>query len=146
MNRLSFAAALVAAAFAIPTSAEEPAPDVLTYVDPTIGIGPEGHTFPAGQKAHLLLDLYVIGRPFVDRAVLNLPDGKKFTVETLGLSDANPYVGKVELNGKALTRGWIADAGIRKGGTLRFTMQSTPNAEWGKAATARPYSMSTAGQ
>lgn len=87
---------------------------------------------------------YVIGRPFVDRAVLNLPDGKKFTVETIGLSDANPYVGKVELNGKPLTRSWIADAEIRKGGTLRFTMQSTPNAEWGKAADARPYSMSTA--
>lgn len=87
---------------------------------------------------------YVIGRPFVDRAVLNLPGGKKFTIETVGLSDANPYVGKVELNGKPLTRSWIADAEIRKGGTLRFTMQSTPNAEWGKAADTRPYSMSTA--
>lgn len=89
---------------------------------------------------------YVIGRPFVDRAVLNLPGGKKFTVETVGLSDANAYVGKVELNGKPLARSWIDDAEIRKGGTLRFTMQSTPNADWGKAAGARPYSMSTAAQ
>ena len=87
---------------------------------------------------------YVIGRPFVERAVLALPNGKSFTIETIGLSDANPYVGKVELGGKALTRSWIADEEIRAGGTLRFTMQATPNATWGKAAEARPYSMSMA--
>ncbi len=86
---------------------------------------------------------YVIGRPFVDRAVLNLPGGKRFTVETAGLSDANPYVGKVEFNGKPLTRSWISDAEIRSGGTLRFTMQAKPNAAWGKASGARPYSQST---
>jgi predicted alpha-1,2-mannosidase len=87
---------------------------------------------------------YVIGRPFVDRAVLNLPGGKRFTVETAGLSDANRYVGKVELNGKPLTRSWISDAEIRSGGTLRFTMQAKPDTAWGKAPGARPYSQSTA--
>ncbi|MBL0915631.1 MAG: glycoside hydrolase family 92 protein, partial [Sphingopyxis sp.] len=87
---------------------------------------------------------YVLGRPFVDRAVLNLPNGKRFTVEAPGLSDTNRYVGKVELNGKPLTRSWIADEEIRAGGTLRFTMQATPNKAWGQAASARPYSMSTA--
>ncbi|HWW55921.1 MAG TPA: GH92 family glycosyl hydrolase [Sphingopyxis sp.] len=86
---------------------------------------------------------YVIGRPFVDRAVLNLPGGKRFTVETAGLSDANPYVGKVELNGKPLTRSWISDAEIRSGGTLRFTMQAKPDTAWGRMPDARPYSLST---
>ncbi|GAO79899.1 MULTISPECIES: GH92 family glycosyl hydrolase [unclassified Sphingopyxis] len=87
---------------------------------------------------------YVIGRPFVDRAVLNLPGGKRFTVETAGLSDANRYVGKVELNGKPLTRSWISDAEIRSGGTLRFTMQAKPDTAWATAPTTRPYSQSTA--
>ena len=87
---------------------------------------------------------YVLGRPFADRAVLDLPDGGRFTVEAPGLSDTNRYVGKVELNGKALTRSWITDAEIRAGGTLRFTMQATPNKAWGQAAGARPWSMSTA--
>ena len=86
---------------------------------------------------------YVIGRPFVDRAVLNLPGGKRFTVEAAGLSDAHPYVGKVELNGKPLTRSWISDAEIRGGGTLRFTMQAKPDTAWGNAPAARPYSQST---
>lgn len=86
---------------------------------------------------------YVIGRPFVDRAALNLPGGKRFVIETTGLSDANPYVGKVELNGKPLTRSWISDAEIRAGGMLRFTMQAEPNRRWGQAPGARPYSLST---
>jgi predicted alpha-1,2-mannosidase len=85
---------------------------------------------------------YVIGRPFVDRAALTLPNGKRFTVETFRLSDTNPYVGKVELNGKPLTRSWISDAEIRAGGTLRFTMQAQPNKAWGTSPAARPYSMS----
>jgi len=87
---------------------------------------------------------YVIGRPFVDRAALTLPNGKRFTVETAGLSDANRYVGKIELNGKPLMRSWISDAEIRAGGTLRFTMQAQPDKAWGAAASTRPYSMSSA--
>lgn len=87
---------------------------------------------------------YVIGRPFVDRAALNLPNGKRFTVVTEGLSDANFYVGKVLLNGKVLPRTYLRHDEIMAGGELRFVMQATPNRSWGKAASARPYSMSTA--
>jgi len=89
---------------------------------------------------------YVIGRPFVERAVLNLPNGKRFTVETEGLSDANAYVGRVVLNGAPLTRTWITDAEIRAGGTLRFVMQAEPNMAWGARKAARPYSRSVAGE
>ncbi|WP_255750385.1 GH92 family glycosyl hydrolase [Erythrobacter sp. LQ02-29] len=87
---------------------------------------------------------YAIGRPFVDRAAITLPNGKRFTVDTIGLSDDHPYVGAVELNGEPLTRSWIGDDEIRAGGTLRFTMQALPNKDWGRAKSARPYSMSTA--
>ncbi|MFZ3482424.1 GH92 family glycosyl hydrolase [Sphingomonas sp. 3-13AW] len=87
---------------------------------------------------------YVIGRPFVDRAALNLPNGKRFTVVTEGLNDANLYVGKVFLNGKPLPRTYLRHDEIMAGGELRFLMQATPNRSWGKAASARPYSMSGA--
>jgi predicted alpha-1,2-mannosidase len=87
---------------------------------------------------------YVIGRPFVERAGLNLPNGKRFNVVTEGLSDAKPYVGKVTLNGKPLARTYLRHDDILAGGELRFVMQATPNRSWGKAASARPYSMSTA--
>jgi putative alpha-1,2-mannosidase len=57
MKRLSFAAALVVVAFAIPASAEEPAPDILAYVDPMIGTGPEGHTFPGATAPFGMVQL-----------------------------------------------------------------------------------------
>ena len=85
---------------------------------------------------------YVIGRPFLGKAVLNLPNGRKFTVIASGLSDANRYVGEVRLNGKALDRVYLTDAEIRAGGTLRFVMQASPNKDWATAAASRPYSMS----
>ena len=85
---------------------------------------------------------YVIGRPFVSRAVIHLPGGKAFTVVADGLSDAYPYVGRVTLNGRALDRVWINDAEIRAGGELRFTMSAAPNTVWGVAQAARPFSAS----
>lgn len=85
---------------------------------------------------------YVIGRPFVSRAAITLPDGKHFTVVTDGLSDAHPYVGSVTLNGKPLTRSYITDEEVRAGGELRFVMQAQPNKAWAANAGARPFSSS----
>lgn len=86
-------------------------------------------------------DQYVIGRPFLDRAVLNLPNGKRFTVVAEALSDAHPYLGSVTLNGKPLERSYITHAEIMAGGELRFVMQAKPNTQWATAKDARPYSM-----
>src|SRR3546814_5430884 len=45
MKRLTAAAALLAL-LPIQSFAEQPAPDPPAFVDPMIGTGPEGHTFP----------------------------------------------------------------------------------------------------
>ena len=87
---------------------------------------------------------YVLGRPFVNRATLRLPSGKRFAVVAEGLSDATPYVARVTLNGRPLERSWIGDAEVRAGGELRFVMSATPNRAWGAGVAARPYSMSVA--
>ncbi|MDT8759021.1 GH92 family glycosyl hydrolase [Sphingomonas psychrotolerans] len=87
---------------------------------------------------------YVIGRPFVSRAALNLPNGKRFTVLADGLSATNDYVGKVTLNGKPLTRSYITHEEVVAGGELRFTMQAKPNKTWATSRAARPFSTSTA--
>jgi predicted alpha-1,2-mannosidase len=87
---------------------------------------------------------YVIGRPFLDRATLRLPNGKRFTVVAEGLSEANRYVGHVMLNGRPLDRVYLRHDEIMKGGELRFTMQATPNTGWATGPAARPFSMSTA--
>ena len=87
---------------------------------------------------------YVIGRPFVNHAVLHLPNGKQFAVVVDNLSDANGYVGSVRLNGKPLTRTYIRHDEIMAGGELHFVMQAKPNMQWGVGAKSRPFSMSTA--
>ena len=85
---------------------------------------------------------YVIGRPFADRIVLNLPNGNHFTIKTDHLSTKNRYVGRVMLNGQSLDRVFIRHQEIMAGGELRFVMQSQPNKTWAAAPSARPYSMS----
>ncbi len=82
---------------------------------------------------------YVIGRPFLDKAVLNLPGGKRFTVRAEQLSEANRYVGGVTLNGKPLARTFLRHDDITSGGELVFRMQASPNKDWGKERSARPY-------
>ncbi|MDR0184269.1 GH92 family glycosyl hydrolase [Lysobacter arvi] len=86
---------------------------------------------------------YVIGRPFLPRATLNLPNGKRFTVVAEGLDDAHPYIGNATLNGKPLERAFLGHEEIMAGGELRFTMQAQPNKIWATDSKQRPYSMST---
>ncbi|RPE79816.1 GH92 family glycosyl hydrolase [Vulcaniibacterium tengchongense] len=85
---------------------------------------------------------YVIGRPFLPRATLNLPNGKRFTVVAEGLGDAKPYVGRVLLDGKELPRAYLRHEEILAGGELRFVMQAQPNTRWATDPAQRPYSMS----
>ncbi|MDE2162981.1 MAG: GH92 family glycosyl hydrolase [Alphaproteobacteria bacterium] len=85
---------------------------------------------------------YVIGRPFVSRAVLHLPNGKRFTVVADGLSDAHPYISSVTLNGQLLAKSFITQQEIMAGGELRFVMQAEPNTQWATQPEDRPFSMS----
>ncbi|MGI4730788.1 MAG: GH92 family glycosyl hydrolase [Janthinobacterium lividum] len=87
---------------------------------------------------------YAIGRPFLPRAVLHLPDGKAFTVTASGLNDRNRYIDAVTLNGRPLEHSFITHGEIMAGGELRFTMGATPNRRWATQPDERPYSMSTA--
>ncbi|QJU59259.1 glycoside hydrolase family 92 protein [Sphingomonas sp. AP4-R1] len=89
---------------------------------------------------------YVIGRPFVDRAVLNLPNGQHFSILADGLSDTNRYVRAVTLNGVTLDRAFLKDVDIRAGGELRFTMSTVPNKLWATSKAARPFSMTKTGR
>mgnify|MGYP002651088979 CR=1 FL=1 len=87
---------------------------------------------------------YVIGRPFVNRAELTLPNGKRLSIIADRLDEQHAYVGKVMLNGAPVTRAYLRHDEIMAGGELRFTMQATPNTAWATRLADRPYSASTA--
>ena len=91
-------------------------------------------------------DEYAIGRPFVPKAAIHLPNGRTFNVVADHMDDAHPYVGAVTLNGKPLDRVYLRHAEILAGGELHFTMQATPNEQWGQAEAARPTASSRYGQ
>lgn len=71
-------------------------------------------------------DVYSLGSPLVNKAVVNLENGKTFTVEAIKQSDKNVYVEKVLLNGKEITDHKIKHSDITNGGKLTFYMSAKP--------------------
>ncbi len=67
-------------------------------------------------------DQYQLGSPAVDGAVIQLPGGKTFTIETVNQSAKNVYVQKVVLNGKVLDRTYLTHGDIMSGGKMVFWM------------------------
>ncbi|GAA4494643.1 GH92 family glycosyl hydrolase [Gluconacetobacter tumulicola] len=69
---------------------------------------------------------YTIGRPFVPRAAIHLPNGRTFTMVADHLDAAHPYVAAVTLNGKPQDLLHLRQQDILNGGELRFVMQAEP--------------------
>jgi predicted alpha-1,2-mannosidase len=87
---------------------------------------------------------YVIGRPFVDKATLRLPNGKTFTILAEHQSSLNGFVQSVTLNGRPLTRMFIRHEELLQGGELRFVMSPKDEATWSLQPLEAPYSMTAA--
>ncbi|WP_182068442.1 GH92 family glycosyl hydrolase [Stenotrophomonas pavanii] len=85
---------------------------------------------------------YILGRPFLPRTAMRLPNGKTFTIVAEGLDDKHTYVGSVSLNGKPLQRTFLRHDEILAGGELHFRMQAEPNKDWPGEGAQAPYSMS----
>ncbi len=82
--------------------------------------------------------VYVFGSPLVDEAVLNVGNGKTFTVKALNNSADNKYIQQVTLNGQAYTKSYIEFKDIVAGGELVFEMGNTPSETFGVAKEDRP--------
>jgi len=100
------------------------------YVFSAMGFYP---VFPASGA-------YVLGSPLMDKATISLPEGKSFVVEAVNNSPENIYIQSVEMNGRPYTKSYILHQDILKGGSLRITMGSKPNYQFGAGASSRPKS------
>ena len=83
---------------------------------------------------------YVFGRPFVDRAVIHLPNGKQLTIKSEDLSETQGYLKEVSLNGKSLDRSYVTHQELMSGGELKFTFGSEKDADWSHGNLRPPYS------
>jgi predicted alpha-1,2-mannosidase len=81
---------------------------------------------------------YVIGSPAVDRAVVNLENGKQFIVEAIDNSPENIYIQSVVWNGKDHPYPYITHQEIVGGGTMTIRMGKRPNYLFGKELPNRP--------
>jgi putative alpha-1,2-mannosidase len=84
---------------------------------------------------------YVFGTPLVDRAELDLGNGKKLTIEVKRSSPSDPYIQSVTLNGKAHDKLWFRHADIAEGGRIEFTM-GPETSQFGMSEAATPPSAS----
>lgn len=71
-------------------------------------------------------DVYAIGSPAIDNAILHLENGKTFEIKVKNQSDHNVYVKSVKLNGKLLSKYFIHHSEITNGGVLEFEMSDKP--------------------
>jgi len=81
--------------------------------------------FPASNE-------YIFGSPVFEKATINLPNGKTFTIHTENNSAENIYIQQVKLNGNLLKGNSITHEDITSGGELRFVMGGQANCNFGK--------------
>ena len=83
---------------------------------------------------------YVLGRPFVDRAVLHLPNGNSLTIVSENPGDTRGFLKDVLLNGNSLDRTFVTHQELMKGGELRFVFSTEDQAAWSHRKLRAPYS------
>lgn len=86
------------------------------YILSSLGFYP---VFPASTE-------YVFGSPLFDKATIQLPGDKSFTIETENNSPENIYIQNVELNGSEHKKGTISHQDIMNGGVLKIQMGDSP--------------------
>ena len=77
------------------------------------------------------LPMYNIGSPVFTKSVIDLGNGKSFTIEAPNCSYDNKYIQSATLNGKAWDKPWFNHSDIINGGRLVLKMGPKPNENWG---------------
>ena len=75
---------------------------------------------------------YVFGTPLVDRAEVDLGNGKKLKIQVKRTSGGDPYIQSVSFNGRPYDKLWFRHADIVHGASIEFTMGPKPSAQFGK--------------
>ncbi len=76
--------------------------------------------------------VYDIGSPLFDTVLLQLENGKRFTIIAHNNSESNMYIEKILLNGRNYNKTYLLHRDIMRGGTLEFFMSRTPGKNFGK--------------
>ncbi len=81
---------------------------------------------------------YAIGTPGFDKVLINLENGKKFSIVAKNRTKENFYIQSATLNGKPYNKSFINHDDIMNGGEIVFLMGSSPNKLWGTGENDSP--------
>ena len=84
-----------------------------------------------------------LGSPVFTNTLIHLPNGKSLTINAPAAAPNAPYVQSLNNNGKAWNNAYLPPADLTSGGTLDYTLGTTPNTSWASAASAAPPSDTT---
>ena len=82
-------------------------------------------------------DVLVLGSPSFPKAVLHLQNGD-ITISGRGAAANAPYVQNLNVNGQTWIKPWIRFPDIARGGKLTYTLDTTPNINWGSDPSNAP--------
>jgi len=83
--------------------------------------------FPvAGQS------LYLIGSPLLAQSVIQLENGKIFTIIAKNTSATHKYIQSAKFNNKPYNLSWLTHEQMMKGGVLELQMSDNPQSSWGR--------------
>ncbi len=82
---------------------------------------------------------FVLTTPLFDKVTIQLGNGNTLTI-TANQPTKNKYITKVSLNGEEIKTCYITYEQLMQGGTLDFTLSTTPDKTWGITPDAAPYS------
>jgi predicted alpha-1,2-mannosidase len=85
---------------------------------------------------------YILGRPFVDRALLHLPNGKQLAIVSENMDASHGFLKDVQLNGLSLDRTYVTHEELMQGGELKFVFSSEKDATWSRRTLRAPFSIS----
>jgi predicted alpha-1,2-mannosidase len=83
-----------------------------------------------------------LGSPMFTEAQITLPSGNTLTIDGNGAADDAPYVQSATWNGSAWNDAYAPTSAVTSGGTLSYTLGTSPNESWASSASAAPPSYS----
>lgn len=87
-------------------------------------------------------DEYAIGSPLFGNVTLDFDNGKRLEINATGGVGDNPYISRMQLNGKDYTKNFLRHSDLTGGGRIDFHMSGTPNQNRGITAADAPSSFS----
>ncbi|WP_051839979.1 GH92 family glycosyl hydrolase [Streptomyces sp. NRRL F-5126] len=80
----------------------------------------------------------VLSAPLFPRAVVHTGHGRTIRVNAPRASASNTYIQGLRVNGRSSGKPWVPASFVSRGGTLDYTLGSTPDKAWGSAASDVP--------